>query len=898
MRHMTHGTLLLVWAVNAATSGAGPTGSVDSGPGGTSAGPAGASVTADHRRLVRVFDFDEKPLGNFEPIPMQWTRHYEWGFPQHLEATFDADVGHRAPPSFRMKLNGGSIAFHYRARTIEIIPTSDYVVLAYVRTEGLRRARAFLSAAMMDRTGSLIEGSEVFSERVGGEGDDSSWHRLSVTLPGGVRNARYIAISLWLAQPGAERVPPRGTPSSADQIEDIHGAAWFDDIEIYRLPRVRLATGLPGNVFYHDCRPALLALVGDADGAGLDARLTVRDADATAIWSTTLAISPPQQPDPRPVELPPLGPGVYTAELAVSAATGLLSLRTVRFAVLSARLPPEQSAEASEGFGLTVSRISPEAVSDQFRLIQELGVKWLKVPVWSPQGRQAMDRAAERQGLEEHLTRLAGPGREIVGGLGFDVGEGSALGTLLDVLDGSSAAWKPSLAYLWSVYGGLVHWWQVGADDDDAVVWDARLAGTAARLREHMREFVTTPLLAMPTSAWAQPDSRRFDGDQAALAESVFVSCRIPPSEIASALGGRGRGAALWVTIEPLPVGRYPRTERAADLVKRLVGAKAAGPAAIFFREPWGPEGETLAPTDDYLVYRTLADALGGTEYIGRVELGARAECHAFDRGGKATLVAWDDYAPPEGREHWIALEPGAWQADPWGRVRKLPMQEGESPVQIGRMPTIVGSLPTWLVRLRQGLHLNPSHVEASLEPHGASLRFANPFREPISGDVRIVAPAGWEVRPTRFNFALAPGATCTQDLTLRFPLYESAGHKVLLAELQIEANRQYRVRLPVWFELGLNGVEVATFAQRTGQQIVVRQTVTNRTTEVLHFYSYLAPADRERLNRVIANLQPGQTVTRDYVLDDAAGLSGRRMRIGLREVGGTRVWNRLLEVP
>lgn len=895
---MTHGTWLLVCAMNMATSAAGRTASVDSGPAGDHPAPAEATVTADRRRLVRVFDFDEKPLGNFEPIPMQWTRHYEWGFPQHLEATFDEHVGHRAPPSFRMKLNGGSIAFHYRARTIEIIPTSDYVVLAYVRTQGLRRARAFLSAAMMDRTGSLIGGSEVFSERVGGEGHDSSWQRLSVTLPGGVRNARYIALSLWLAQPGAERVPPRGTRSSADQIEDIHGAAWFDDIGIYRLPRVRLATGTPGNVFSHDHRPELLALVGDAESAGLDARLTVRDADSTLVWSTALAVSPPEQSDPRPVGLPPLGPGLYTAELAVSAATGLLSLRTVRFAVLAARLPPGHAAEPSDEFGLTVSSISPDVVSDLFRLIQELGVKWLKVPVWSPQRGQATDRAAKRQGLEQHLTRLAGPGREIVGGLGFDVGQEPAVGTLLDVLDGSSAAWKPSLAYLWSVYGGLVHWWQVGADDDDAVVWDARLPGTAARLCEHMRGFVTTPLLAMPTSVWALPDGRRFESNQAGLAESVFVPCRIPPSGIASVLGGRAREAPLWVTIEPLPAGRYPRTERAADLVRRLVWAKAAGPEAIFLREPWGPAGDTLAPTDDYLVYRALADALGGTEYVGRIELDTRAECHAFDRGGKALLIAWDDYAPPEGREHWMALEPGGWQADPWGRVRRLPAQEGESPVHVGRMPAIVGFLPTWLVRFRQGLHLDPSHVEASLEPHGAFLRFANPFREPISGDVRLVAPAGWEVRPTRFSFALAPGATCAQNVTLRFPLYESAGRKVLLAELQIEANRQYRVRLPVWFELGLNGVEVATFAQRTGRQVVVRQTVTNHTTEVLHFYSYLAPADRERLNRVIANLQPGQTVTRDYVLDDAGGLSGRKMRIGLREVGGTRVWNRLLEVP
>ncbi|MGB9624410.1 MAG: hypothetical protein ACPMAQ_06060, partial [Phycisphaerae bacterium] len=38
------------------------------------------TLVTDGRRLVKLFDFDERPLGNYESLPMGWTRHEGWGF--------------------------------------------------------------------------------------------------------------------------------------------------------------------------------------------------------------------------------------------------------------------------------------------------------------------------------------------------------------------------------------------------------------------------------------------------------------------------------------------------------------------------------------------------------------------------------------------------------------------------------------------------------------------------------------------------------------------------------------------------------------------------------------------------------------------------------------------------
>ncbi len=862
-------------------------------------------LTGDRRRLAAQFDFNERPLGNYESLPMRWERYRAWGYPHYLAAGFDETVGHGAPPSFRFDLNGGSVAFLYVSRTIEVVPANDYVILAWVRTEGLRRARACISAAYMDRTGAVLANTEVFSRPVGGT-DNGPWHRLKIELRAGVREARFVALGLWLTQPGAIPEGERGTPASADDIEDIHGTAWFDDIEVYRVPHDYLETGMPGNVFPPGRPPVLLVRVSDPDGTGLEATLTVRDAEGAELLRRTLPIRPVRAVEPDRIELPDRGPGQYSAELSVSTSAGTLASRTLQFVRLGAGAARGDPAHrAGRGFGVEVVDLLQTHMPDQLALIEHLNPEWVKVPVWHMASLASSSAAAREPAIDAHLSRLAAAGHEPVGWIGRDRPPRTIrreTGTLLDLLGGPAETWQPRLAYTWSLYAGLIGWWQFGDEEDTELVRDPRLPGVMTAVRQQMTGILNNPAIVMPADLLGSPgltDGAPAPGPAQALA--AYLPSDIPPERFSEywPRSGLSNGFRLWLTIEPLPVDRYPRLERLTDLTKRLILAKANNASAIFLRQPWSVSAAGgAAPTEDYVFFRTVSASLEDSTGIGRLAIDGRVECHVFDRGGRAVMAVWDDYAPPSGRICWMSLDAGATQTDPWGGVTRLTAVGDEYPVRIGRMPTFVQPLPTWIVRLRQGFAVTPPRIEARLAQHERTVRFENPLAEPISGEVRLVAPAGWEIRPSSFRFALAPGQVHEERVALTFSINEPAGTKVILSEFVIDADRVHRLRIPAWLELGLEGIEVETFTQRTDGRAVIRQTVTNRTDAAVSFYSHLTAAQRERQTRLIANLQPGQTATREFVLENAAELAGRRMRLALQEVGGSRVWNSLLDVP
>jgi len=278
--------------------------------------------------------------------------------------------------------------------------------------------------------------------------------------------------------------------------------------------------------------------------------------------------------------------------------------------------------------------------------------------------------------------------------------------------------------------------------------------------------------------------------------------------------------------------------------------------------------------------------------------LDGRAQCAAFDRSGKAVLAIWDDFAPSEGRDYWLTLDRGARQIDPWGNVQMLHAVGTQYRIRIGRIPTFIDCMPTWLAKLHQSIRINPSRVEADLTRHTATIEFTNNFTEPISGTVRLLPPPNWTVAPYQMTFALTSGQSCRLDASVSFPINEPSGTKLILADFEIDAERRYRARIPVWFELGLLGIEIDSFVQRVGSDVIVRQSVTNHTNQTVSFYGFLLASQREEIQRLIANLQPGQTITKEYELPDATPLIGRYMMLGLREVNGGRIWNRFMEIP
>ncbi|HOQ86186.1 MAG TPA: hypothetical protein PLQ89_10735, partial [Phycisphaerae bacterium] len=171
------------------------------------------------RRIIKHFDFDERPLNNLGTVPLYWRPWRADGFPLYLEGAFDTNEGHHSPPSFRLDLDGGSIAYQYEGNDIAVRANSDYLVVAWVKTAGVKHARAYMTAYFLDRKGNRIPGTEQTTELAGGTGETTGWEPIQVGLTGNVPDARYMGLSVWLVQP---RVwDPRPPGPRAIENEDV-----------------------------------------------------------------------------------------------------------------------------------------------------------------------------------------------------------------------------------------------------------------------------------------------------------------------------------------------------------------------------------------------------------------------------------------------------------------------------------------------------------------------------------------------------------------------------------------------------------------------------------------------------------------------------------------------------
>lgn len=824
---------------------------------------------------------------------MFWRRHGAPGFSLFLEGQFDETVGHSSRPSFRLDLDGGSIAYHYEGGDIAVRTRSDYLVVAWLRTTGLETARAYMTARYLDRKKLPIPGTEYRSNLVGGPDAATDWQPITLGLPGNVRGARYIGISLWLTQ---ERVwntalrPPRVV-----EREDLQATAWFDDLTVYRLPRVSLAAGQPGGVFGPQDNVELLAEVSDPDGLHLEATLTVHSADGTLVRAGEVPILPDDPDAPHRTALPDLPVGWYHAELEARTDDTMLVRRELDFVKLPERT--RSDSVAGRKFGVVLNSLEPELLAAQARLLRELHLEFVKLPVWSALPTASLNQLA----IDRYLESIVDAGADPIGILRASHGQSGASDqsrlSLVHLLSLPPAAWQPLLAGTWSRYAGLIPLWQIGADVYSEEPFEAGQLVPA--LKEQMAAFISQPLLAVPTSLGPRDQIQR-SGDYT----SLWVPAGVPPANFEDHLRPLIGDAPqrTWLTLETAPEDAYTRQHQLEDLTRRLVEAAYQGTAAIFTAAPWrvGREslGRRVSPMEQYLVLRTASDLLGDATPVSRFLLDGQAECVVFDRNGLSVLYLQDQEAPLEGRVHALPASDSAAQLDIWGRPTPLSRAGTQLLVRVGPRPMFVLNVPTWLVEFRRHFVLSPATVESQYEWTEHDVVFRNTSHLPISGNVRLVGPPDWEIRPARATFTLQPGEEFRQPVVLRFPPSAEAGPTVLVGEFEIDADRRYQFAAPTWFELGLSGLELETYAYRQGSRAAVRLLVTNRTDEPVHFEGNLLVPGRERITRLFTNFLPGATASKTFVMDGAEGLTGRKVRLSLKELQGTRVWNRVVEMP
>lgn len=853
-------------------------------------------------RIVKTFDFDERKLGNYETMPRSWRQIREPGFPRFLEPSFDFQVGHDARPSFRFALDGGNVGAVYVAKDINVHPDAEYQVTAWVRPSQLVHAHACITAYYLDHAFQKIEASERSSVKVSGAGLEEPWIQVSISLPGGFENARWLGLSCLVEQAPAQA-------GGLDELRpinysDVRGTAWFDDIKVLRLPRLTLELGAVGNVFTAEQEVQCLAGVADLSGADLDAKLEVIDAEQQVVQ--VHSVSPVALGEHGvKLRLDGLAAGLYSAVLSVRVGEGVVLTRRQSFVRLNPDLPSR--GKNRRGFGLILespSEVAAVPPSLEERLVQASGVGTVKVPLWR---RDMSDEAiVEGDGwLDALMRRLHEDGVEFVAALQEPPETlarlcGHPKLTLIDVLTSPPEQWRPYLAFIIARYGRQVRAWQVGVDGQPIGGSDERLSKALANVRNEMKPLIGSADLAIPRPVQqVRTAAAASDAEIASLTVPQHLSAAVLAEQLASAASDRT--TRLWANIEPPSSQDYDRKARLIELARRIIVARHSGIDTVFLRQPWdvreGLGEAAVEPTEDFIICRTLAQALGGLEAVSPIWLDHGVHAWLFgDAANQAgAIAAWTEADEEEGRNVVLDVGPAARQIDMWGDVRESGTAAGGQVFRLGGTPTIIAPVSLDRGKLLAGFTVGEPTVQATIQQQRRTITLTNTLASKMHGSLTLSQPPRWRIEPCKVPIDLAPGEQAQVEVSFVVPGNQAVGECVLQGRLALDGSKSGGVTLRTPLYVSSPGIDVGVTARSEGREVAVFQRVTNLTEQSLDLQAMIVAPSRPPQNHMIMNLPPGQSAVREYRLDGAAGLRGKPIRVSVEQINGAIRNNTLL---
>ncbi len=848
----------------------------------------------DHQRIVKVFDFDEPD--NLGTIPKYWELFGGESFPRYAGGGFDPEVGRTARPSFYLDMNGRNVAFRYRGIETRIRPNSVYLVVGWIKPNNLRTSRATITAYYLDYEGMPLRETQRQGRLVGGDDLDEGWHRVEVFLPAGPFEASAVGLTVWVEQ--ASIWDPTARPEHHIERSDVHAGAWFDDILVYRLPRVVLSTPGQGNIFVTPRVAELTTTVLDHDAAGLSAELEIRDATGKVMDRRTV----PVQVEAHQVVLPDLEPGYYQAWLRITSGGHTLVDRWLAFAVLTdIRIGPRHT---SHGFGVVLEGAERSGAESEVVLVRAAGLGAVKVPLWtgSESAPGFVEDTPTLGALLNGLLRLRADVTGVLGGLPPELVHRSDeyQRSLIDIFSDPVESWRGYLGAAVAPYANVLASWQVGADGDPAVANDPRLGDVLAAVRGEMLTLTTSPRLTAPGWLDVEPRGPNLPVERTTLT----VPGGVHPDYISAHLQPFGElGLMRLEAYIEAPAHTYDRIARLSYWAAQILETRHAGVDTVYVPQLWRWRslvgGPIVEPTEEFIVYRTIATLVGEARPDGVLFADEGVRALVFSQGGRSVLAVWDRRAPPEGRTWEVQLGAAKRVVDLWGRSRPLECTtDGLHRLTLTPAPVFVDGIERWVTAFQRQLHLLPESVTFSLAVHEHDVHIANPSPGALVGRLTLEVPETWQARPHKLEFNIPAGGRSTFPVELRYGNNEPAGPKVLYADVQLGGSGGYHLRVPLCFDLGLEDVDVWSFATLRGDGVTVRHGVRNRSDEVLSFRAYATAPGRDRQCKVIIGLEPGESITREYRFEDAEDLAGQIIRVSLREVNGPRMHNLQLTVP
>ncbi len=900
------------------------------------------NASASHR--AQEWTFSRVDDVNFDEWPDEWQRKKGIRYPNYVKikiVSHDADLESRvqsldtamvkAWPQFRemfpslgslppsiadsildrfllVQLNGGNAAVQSPS-----IPTSQlfqYRFTCRIMTEGLKHDTAHASLVFLD-----AKDREVLVLNTPLTTGTTAWQTLQIDRVRPPQQATTMCVRLTVV-------------GSEDGTQDINGRIGIDDIRIEPFPQLQITTNQRFGI-YNVGQPivATAKLLGmPVDTSIVEFRLL--DHRGTELSRNRSPVSSELKDQARiePTatwELPELAPGFYRIASSFSGdrSTSLETETTV--AVIESLGRKGKAGESLSGsaaadgdgvddrgpFGWSLPRGSQGIDSRELvDWLARLGVAWLKYPVWtSPEDAAGLERNATL------MSRLQTAGIQTVGVLStppaadlpsYEIaspGDAVAANLFRD-----PAVWKPRLEPIMNQLSLKVRKFQIGADDDHSFLGRPRLQELISVIRSGLQGFGQAIQVTI-SWPWTEPTLLSNEATWQA-ANRTSSNTPMTADELDAFLDGEakeasGRGPQTWLCLDPIDADRYDRNTRISDMVMRMAAVQKHPIELATIRDPFdarhGLLREDGRPSDLLLPWRTTSLLLGGTRYVGALQMQNDSNNQVFAGADRAVLMVWS----PTPRVEEIYLGEDVRQVDVWGRVTPVPMiQHAGHPAQqivTGPMPIFLIGVDATLLAFRMSVAIAETELDSYLgQVQPLNVVYTNPTRDAMVGEMRIQHPESWQVdAPTR-GWELLGGTSATQTFDVVL------GNTALIGEYEIALNFQFQTtpakEITVYrkVNVGVRGLSVKLTSRVTeSDELQVTMEMTNATSRSLSYDCMLFPPPGRQYQRRYVRAAPNETTTRDFFFSGGRELAGGRMLLRAIEQDGRRVLNYEAEV-
>src|SRR5258706_1287424 len=660
-----------------------------------------------------------------------------------------------------------------------------------------------------------------------------------------------------------------------------------------------MSTGRAGNILFHGQPLSLQVLVNDRSTDDLAAQLVVVDAKGNTVYQRSGALDIASAENLGPgqkrmrLELPDLAAGWYEASLVMTSKGRYVGRHTLAMVLLA---DDARHFIPDDRFGVIATDLPFGGWEELPQILSLLSAGRVKLAVWTKQGDIQQADAERFDKLLIALKELSITPTACLLDPPPGVMKRSKGGSWVDLLDARGEEWQPQLATMIARHANPLDRWQLGADGSEEFV-RPEMRRVYDKVYNEFVKLVQHPDLAMPWPAWYELEGKL----PATVALSVNGS--VLPYQLPLYMQEirKHEGHNLSLTLQLLDRKQYGREVQIRDLAQRVIYALAADAKRIDLPLPFGVSSEggemEKEPQELFMIVRTLMSTLSGTSFRGKVTIGDGVEAFLFDRNGEGLLAIWDKGNRAGAKQLALNLGEHPRAVDLWGNVTPLLRTSNDKNNQkvqltIGPMPIFLVDIDGELAQLRASGVLDRPLIESSFVPHTRHIRFVNPYRQTISGVLKLKAPEGWTISPGTFNFNVNPNESFDRDITIEFPYNSFAGAKTILAEFDFQTDRNVRLTVPVTVNLGLSDLGMQTLAVRDGKDVLVQQIITNYSDKKIDYTAFAIMQGMARHERLVTNLAPGRSTIKLYRFANTPAGTNTKVRVGVKELDGTHILN------